>query len=168
MHECCFDTGFPLRRMENRLPSLRSRTCAQGRHALFGCVSALFMCSLGRATAGGCGPDTSRATNTSRSTRLEWVPATKDEWRDLQRRRGCGKARFDRGEDSRARYAACCSRMLPPPEVEVTPVRHLVLKGAGRSIPNSNSLGLRLLPFLERVLVGGVLTFVGDSVTQQA
>jgi len=137
---------------------------------LIECVWVLSVCYLGRldranARTAHC------HTSTSESTALEWVPATKVEWRDLQRRRGCGKARFDRSEDSKARYSACCSRMLPPPQVTVTPVRHLVLKGVGGNAvttSRSNSIGFGLLPFLERVLAGGVLTFVGDSVTQQA
>lgn len=116
---------------------------------------------------GGPGPIKANASDTMT---FEWVPATATEWRDLLRRRGCGKSRASTEAGAGAgssRYAVCCSRMQPPPNVEVTPVRHLVLMTTdGRNPPSV--MGIGVIAYLDRVLGGGVLTFVGDSVTSQA
>ena len=46
-------------------------------------------------------------------------------------------------------------------------MRHLVLKTTdGRKPPSV--MGIGVIAYLDRVLGGGVLTFVGDSVTSQA
>eukprot|EP00038_Savillea_parva_P015345 m.13717 g.13717 ORF g.13717 m.13717 type:complete len:442 (+) comp3074_c0_seq1:208-1533(+) len=111
-------------------------------------------------------------------TEYAWKPATPGEWKALMQRHRC-LVSLERPQRYGSFHLSCCwhndrsrrSVANASNHLMATPVKQLVLHTPQHRLANRTAIepiGARILKELHKHLAGGVLTFVGDSVSNQA
>lgn len=104
-----------------------------------------------------------------------WMAASSSEWRQMLRRRGCLQRTATNDPTRRKPDLTCCSQIDHGRAAGggiaarngTTPVQRLILRQSIEGVGHGSGGG-EVLHALDRYLAGGVLTFVGDSVSSQA